>query len=97
MELSQLDDPQLLVQLKQLERTRPHLIRQLDRLSEAELRLFRLLEKQGPMASPDVQMKLGISTVNASTRLKRLFDRGYLAREQAVDPTGGKVFIYRIA
>lgn len=53
---------------------------------------------QGVMraTTPQIAEKLGISIPNASTRLKRLVEQGYLIREEAAAKSGGIEHWYRI-
>lgn len=44
----------------------------------------------------EVAAALGISVQNASTRLKRLTDEGFLLRTEASADSGGKEFVYQI-
>lgn len=52
-----------------------------------------VLTKEHVLAS-EVALGLGISIQNASTRLKKLVDQGYILRREDVADTGGIEFVY---
>lgn len=63
-------------------------------LTKNDLVLLDHIEKKlGVTASQAAKFK-NSSVVNASTKLKRLYDQGYLQRESITSPTGGFEFFY---
>lgn len=53
-----------------------------------------LVLERGKARASDVASSLGISVSNASSRLKDLFEQGYLARRALLAPSGGAEFLY---
>jgi len=58
--------------------------------------LAKYVFKNGEVTASKVAAELGLTVPNASTRLKRLVDDGYLMRAEEIAPSGGIEFIYRV-
>ncbi len=63
-------------------------------LSTRQAAICRFVFKDQPTYSDRVAKHFDISIQSASTQLKTLTDRGYLSRDDEIDPTGGTCFIY---
>ena len=63
-------------------------------LSKATNDLITIIYNNDSVTAAYVANELDISTPNASTRLKKLFDAGYVLRNEEIAESGGKEFIY---
>jgi DNA-binding MarR family transcriptional regulator len=69
---------------------------QIDRLriSDLERSMFNYIDGFECVHAVEIAKRFNISIQNASTRLKRLFDKGYLVRVELSSPTGGVEYQY---
>ena len=63
-------------------------------LSPPNLALLEVVLKKKISTTANVAKELGISVQNASTRLKKLVDDGYILRKEVSAESGGKEYIY---
>lgn len=59
--------------------------------------LLDLIAAHRSSTTADVAEALNISVQNASTRLKRLYEEGYLMRIEETAESGGREFVYKVA
>ena len=64
-------------------------------LSHREEAVLSYVEKETEVSSDDVRKSFGISITNANNTLRRLWEFGYLDRENCNVVTGGNYFLYR--
>jgi hypothetical protein len=55
---------------------------------------FKVALAQSQIRAAGLAQTLGISLTNASTKLKQLWDSGYLMRDEVASATGGNEFVY---
>ncbi len=65
------------------------------RLSSSNQEVFDLVMKKKQITTNKVAGQLNLSVPNASTKLKKLVDEGYILRVEEVAESGGIEFIYK--
>lgn len=63
-------------------------------LTQGQLKILEYLDTKETVTTQELAEWLGISIQSASGRLSKLFNKGYLKKQQKPDPTGGHYFIY---
>lgn len=63
-------------------------------LSEEELKLVNYLTINGNTTTHDLTVLHNISSQNASSKLNKLYQKGYLNRRERTAASGGNEFIY---
>ena len=63
-------------------------------LTDSEVALIRTIESQATVTGSQIANWKSITAANASAKLKRLYDKGYLSRDQKTDPSGGLFYEY---
>lgn len=76
-----------------LMKTYPEFMRNI-RLTEGEIKILDIVKSSNRITAPELAHAISVSLQNAGAKLKKLFDKGYLSREQEADPTGGIIYIY---
>lgn len=68
-------------------------------ISDSQISIVRAVQSCGypSMTSRDLSRYKGISVQSATQRLKRLWELGYLTREERIDGTGGIIYRYSSA
>ncbi|MBE2164535.1 winged helix-turn-helix transcriptional regulator [Acinetobacter oleivorans] len=66
-----------------------------NRLSSSNQEVFDLVMKTKEITTNKVAAQLNLSVPNASTKLKKLVDEGYILRVEEVAESGGIEFIYK--
>lgn len=66
-----------------------------NQLSSSNKEVFDLVMKAKAITTSKVATQLGLSVPNASTKLKKLVDEGYILRVEEVAESGGIEFIYK--
>ncbi|EXB72676.1 helix-turn-helix transcriptional regulator [Acinetobacter johnsonii] len=66
-----------------------------NQLSSSNQEVFDLVMKAKAITTNKVATQLGLSVPNASTKLKKLVDGGYILRVEEVAESGGIEFIYK--
>ena len=75
----------------------PDIVRRLT-LSDYQINLVRLVQKQGfGLTTEALSYEYNITTQNASSQLRKLWERGYLNRVNVGDGTGGTVYKYTLS
>ncbi|WP_167146031.1 winged helix-turn-helix transcriptional regulator [Pseudomonas sp. OTU750018] len=64
--------------------------------SSSSISLLQLVVNNRETTTSDAASALNISVQNASTRLKRLADEGFLLRSEESADSGGKEFVYKV-
>lgn len=64
-------------------------------LSEHLIEIFNMVERSRTMIAVQLSMELDISIQNSSSKLNKLFAKGYLERKEIVSTTGGIEYIYK--
>lgn len=62
--------------------------------SSSNMAIFDFVYENSKATASEVSSKLEITVHNASTKLKKLYDGGYILRSEEVAETGGKEFVY---
>ena len=68
-------------------------------ISDSQISIVRAVQRCGypTMTSRELSNYKGISVQSATQRLKRLWELGYLSREERIDDTGGIIYRYSSA
>lgn len=66
------------------------------KLTIADRDLLNYIAEKKEVTTTDVYKQMDITAQNASTRLKTLFNRGYIYRVETTSDSGGKKFIYSL-
>jgi predicted transcriptional regulator len=56
--------------------------------------IFELLLKRDSVKAIDVVMELGLGLSNASSKLKQLWEKGYILRNNELAESGGIEYVY---
>jgi len=63
-------------------------------LTKSDIELIEHIKNKRGVSAADISEHKGVSMQNASTKLKRLFDQGYLIRRELNSISGGIEYIY---
>lgn len=63
-------------------------------LSSHELKIYNSLKRRQEITAPELCERDGISVQNATTKLKKIYAKGYFSRIDIGDPSGGSLYKY---
>ncbi|MFY0656382.1 MAG: MarR family transcriptional regulator [Neptunomonas phycophila] len=63
-------------------------------LTKNDLEILSWIDGEGETPASALAMRNGVTVVNASTKLKKLFDQGYLNRTLRSSKSGGDEYLY---
>ena len=63
-------------------------------LTKNDIEIINYIKDKRGVTAVDIAKRQDISMQNASTKLKRLFDQGYLIRREMSSSSGGIEFVY---
>lgn len=66
-----------------------------DRLTESMKKIFNFIYLNKKNTTSEVAVALNLSVQNASTQLKKMYEQGYVMRQEEVAESGGKEFFYK--
>lgn len=66
------------------------------RLSERQRQIVKYFRDGRPHFSQDIAETFDLTIQNATSQLRKLYDKDYLIRKELADETGGRIFEYRI-
>lgn len=88
--------PEVPDELMRLMVSRPDIVRA-RLLTDRDIEHYKLVRNAKGLTSAGLSVATGISPQNASTSLCRLYNRGYLDRENIGSESGGDEFLYKTA